>query len=327
MRAVFPHLRDQWPALVATFVLATVARLLMLADPQILRLIVDRYVLKLNKLSADTFYRGVLLLIGASVVVGLLARTFRTLQDYWIAVVARRVGSKLYAKSIAHSLLLPYREFETKRSGELLHTIQRARLDAEEGISGAVRLYLGIVAVVAVTIYAFTLHPLLGVVHLIGVPLVGITMIVISTPIRKEQRRIMREASALTGSSTEAIRNVETLKGLGVEGRQIDRIHDENRRVLGLEESKLRLVRRFTFIEGVFFHTMRAGLLCVMLWLVFQRSITTGEFLSLLLYTSAIFTPITEAGAAVWRVPEQLGQVLPPRELGPLPAQRHPPGP
>lgn len=304
MRAVFPHLRDQWPALVATFLLATVARLLMLADPQILRLIVDGYVLKLNQLPADTFYRGVLLLIGASVVVGLLARTFRTLQEYWIAVVARRVGSKLYAKSIAHSLLLPYREFETKRSGELLHTIQRARLDAEEGISGAVRLYLGIVAVVAVTIYAFTLHPLLGLVHLIAVPLVGVAMIVISTPIRKEQRRIMREASALTGSSTEAIRNVETLKGLGVEGQQIDRIHDENRRVLGLEESKLRLIRRFTFIEGIFFHTMRAGLLCVMLWLVFHRSITTGEFLSLFLYTSAIFTPITEAGAAVARFHE-----------------------
>lgn len=304
MRTVIPHLRQQWRAIAATFVMATLGRLLLLVDPQILRLIVDRYVMRLGTLPRPVFYRGVLLLIGASVVVGMLARTFRTLQEYSIAVIARRVGAKLYAKSIAHSLLLPFRAFETQRSGELLNIIQRARQDAESGISGAVRLYLGAVAVIAVTVYAFTLHPLLGFLHLVGLPLVGAIMLTISMPIRRRQRQIVKETAALTGSATEAVRNVELLKSLGAETQEIGRIDDVNDRILSLEEQKLRLIRRFTLMEGVLFHGMRAIFLGVMLWLVYDRAITTGEFLSLFLYTGLIFSPLAEAGAAVARYQE-----------------------
>jgi ATP-binding cassette subfamily B protein len=304
MRIVVTHIRQQWRALSATFVMATVARLLTLADPQILRLIVDRYVLKLGAMPREQFVRGVLLLIGASVVVGLLARTFRTMQEYWIEVISRRVGARLYAKSIAHSLLLPFREFESKRSGEMLQIIQRARIDAENGISGAVRLYLGAVAVAGVTIYAFTLHPVLGFMHLIGLPIIGAIMLVISVPIRKRQRRIALESAALTGSVTEAIRNVETLKSLGAEAQEIGRLHDVNDYILSLEEQKLRLIRRFTFLEGLLFHGMRAVFLAVELWLVYNRGITTGEFLSLFLYTSVIFSPLSEAGVMVARFQE-----------------------
>ena len=141
MRILYSYVRQQWRAFAITFVIATIARLLMLVDPQILRLIVDRYVLKLGTMPREQFLRGVLILIGASVAVGLLARAFRTIQDYEIELISRRVGARLYAKSIAHSLLLPFHEFETKRSGEMLQIIQRARIDAESGISGAVRLY------------------------------------------------------------------------------------------------------------------------------------------------------------------------------------------
>ena len=304
MRILYSYVRQQWRAFAITFVIATIARLLMLVDPQILRLIVDRYVLKLGTMPREQFLRGVLILIGASVAVGLLARAFRTIQDYEIELISRRVGARLYAKSIAHSLLLPFHEFETKRSGEMLQIIQRARIDAESGISGAVRLYLGGVAILAVTIYSFTLHPLLGFMHLIGLPLAGAIMLVISVPVRRRQRRIMLDSAKLTGSVTEAIRNVETLKSLGVEAQEIGRLHDVNDAILGLETEKLRLIRRYTFLEGVLFHGMRTVFLAVELWLVYNHGITTGEFLTLFLYTSTVFAPLTEAGAAVARYQE-----------------------
>jgi ATP-binding cassette subfamily B protein len=304
MRILYSQVRLQWRAFAVTFVIATIARLLILVDPQILRLIVDRYVMKLGTISRDEFYRGVLVLIAASVIVGMLGRLFRTMQEYEIEVISRRVGARLYAKSIAHSLLLPFREYETKRSGEMLQIIQRARIDAESGISGAVRLYLGAVAAAAVTIYAFWLHPLLGFMHLIGLPLIGLLMLLVSVPIRKRQRRIAIDTAALTGSVTEAIRNVETLKSLGAETQEIGRLHAVNNAILDLETEKLRLIRRFTFFESVLFHGMRTAFLAVELWLVYNHGITTGEFLSLFLYTSVIFAPLSEAGAAVARYQE-----------------------
>ncbi|MBV8515944.1 MAG: ABC transporter ATP-binding protein [Acidobacteria bacterium] len=304
MRILLPYLKQQWRALIATFAAATVAQLLQLADPQILRVIVDKYVQHVGAMPRDVFFRGVLLLIGASIVVSLLARLFRSLQEYTINTIARRVGASLYAKSVAHSLLMPYSVFENQRSGELLHTIQRARTDAESGISGAVRLYLGGLAIVAVTIYAFTVHPLLGVLHVVAAPVVAIVTITIGRPIRRHQFRITRESAALAGTATEAIRNIELVKSLGIETQEIGRMTDVNDRILALEQRKLQLIRLFMFIVGSLIHVTRAVLLIVMLWLVYDHSITTGEFLSLFLYSNTIFMPLAELGTAVARYQE-----------------------
>lgn len=304
MRILLRYLRPQWRALVATFVAATFARLFLLADPQILRLIVDRYVMHLRSMPRPVFFRGVLLLIAAAVAVGMMARTLRTLQEYWITLISRRVGPAFYATSVARSLLLPYRVLEDQHSGELLHNIQRARMDAETTIGGTVRVYLGAVAIVAITAYAFTVHPLLGALHLVGVPLAGVAMLVASAPIRHRQREIARRTGALAGSATETIRNVELVKSLGIETQEIDRIEDVNRRILVLEAAKLRLERLFTMLEGVLFHGLRATILLVMLSLLYDGRITTGQFLTLFLYSSLLFAPLADAGTAVARYQE-----------------------
>lgn len=304
MRALIPYVRRQWRPLAVTFLVATIARLFLLADPQILRLIIDRYVLRLGSMPREQFVRGVLTLIALTVIVAMLARVFRIMQEYWIALIARRIGASLYVSSISQSLLLPYSTFETLRSGQLLHTIQRARDQAESGINGAVRLYLGAVAIAAITIYAFTVHPLLGALHLFGIPVVGLLMFLISNPIRQQQRRITRDAAALAGSATEAIRNVELVKSLGVEVQQIDRLTAANDELLELERAKLGLIRRFTFVEGVLYHGMRAVMLLAMLWLLYRREITTGEFLTLFLYANAVFMPLSEASEVLAKYQE-----------------------
>jgi ATP-binding cassette, subfamily B, bacterial len=304
MRVVIPFLMRQWRGLAATFLVATIGQLLLLVEPQILRLVIDRYVMNVATLPKEVFFRGVLTLIGTSVAVALLARLFRNGQEYSITLIARRAGASLYAKSVAHSLLLPFKVFEDQRSGELLHTIQRARLDAESAITNAVRLYLGALAILAVTIYAYTVNLTLGLVHTVAIPVVAAITMLISSPIRKQQRVITKQTAALAGSTTETIRNVELVKSLGIEAQEIGRLHDVNDRILALEEKKLRLVRTIIFFEGSLMHATRAALLLVMLWLVFRREITTGEFLSLFLYSGVIFSPLAEIGNAMARYQE-----------------------
>jgi ATP-binding cassette, subfamily B, bacterial len=304
MRAILPYLKSQWRALAGTFAAATIGQLLLLVDPQILRLIIDRYVMKLAQIPREAFFRGVFTLIGASIGVALLSRVFRNLQEYEINLIARRAGARLYAKSIAHSLLLPFRVFEDQRSGELLHTIQRARTDAETAITNGVRLYLGILAVTAVTIYAFTVNWIIGTMHLLLVPVVTLLTLLISSPIRKQQRAITGQSAALAGSTTETIRNVELVKSLGIETQEIGRLHAVNDRILVLEEKKIRLMRTIIFFEGTLMHLTRASLLVVMLWLVYDRQITTGQFLSLFLYSGIIFSPLAEIGTAIGRYQE-----------------------
>jgi ATP-binding cassette subfamily B protein len=313
-----------WRGLVVAFALATVNQLLLLADPQILRLVIDRYVMKLSTLPRDTFIRGVITLISLSVIISLGARIARNLQDYTVNRIARRIGAQLYAASIAHSLLLPFQVHEERRSGELLHTMQRARGDAESGVTSAVRLYLGGLGMIAVTSYAFYVHPFLGALLMGLIATLAIFTLWISRPIHRHQQRISAETVAQAGAATETIRNVELVKSLGIEVQEIGRMEKVNDQILALEERKLRLVRLFNFIEGSAISVARATMILTMLWLVYRREISVGEFLSMFLYTTSAFAPLVELGNAVVRYQQarasfgQLNEVLsmPTQETG-----------
>jgi ATP-binding cassette subfamily B protein len=304
MRILLEQLRTQRGPLAVVFALATVNQLLLLVEPHVLRLIVDRWVMRLDTVPLRPFFQGVATLVLAGMGIALLARVARTCQEYGANMIAQRVSTGLYARTIAHSLHLPFAVFEDQRSGELLHKIQRARQDAQTGIGQLVRLYLAGVAMLAVTTYAFYVHHFLGIAFVSLVPLLAGSVYLLSRPIRAQQMAITRAAAGVAGSTVEAIRNVELVKSLGVQRQEVERLDAANERLLALEQKKLRLVRLFTFAEGTIMNTGRASLLLVMLWLVHARAITVGEFLTLFLYAQWLFAPLSELGAVVGRYQE-----------------------
>ena len=95
------------------------------------------------------FCSGVGLLLLASITAALISRIAKNFQQYYENVVAQRVGTELYAHSVAHSFSLPYAIFEDQRSGELLQKLQKARLDAQQ-------LILSFVDVIFVSLVGIT---------------------------------------------------------------------------------------------------------------------------------------------------------------------------
>ena len=291
-------------ALAAVFVLATVNQLLLLTEPQILRVLVDRYVVPAGTMSWDAFARGTLTLVGIAVLVALVARVARTVQEYRTGVIAHRVASSLYSGTVAHSLLIPFSVLEDQRSGELLQMLQKARMEAQGGIGLIVRLYLASLSILAVTAYAMWVHAGLGLLFLALIPvLTGITFLV-GRPIRSRQREILTEAAALAGSATETLRNVELVKSHGLIQQEIARLHVANERLLRLDERRLRLIRALSFCEGTTIHLGRAVLLLMSVWLVYSRTITLGEFLTFFLYSQWLFAPLIEVGPILARYQE-----------------------
>jgi ATP-binding cassette, subfamily B, bacterial len=316
MRLLLPHIRNHAGAFAGTFALATVQQLLVLTEPQILRVILDRYVLRAASVPPDDFVRGVLTLIALSVAVGLSGRVARATQEYSIALTARRVGAALYAKSIAHSLLLPFGEHEERLAGAMMQKVDRARADAESAITVAVRFYLAVLAIAVVTVYAFTIHWMISAVIVSVIAfLIGFALI-ISRPIRVQQREITLATAGLSGSATEMLRNFEIVKSLGIEEQEISRLDAANARILHLEERKLRLVRLLSFGEGAAVSVARAVLLITMIWLSYRRIVTPGELVSLFFYSMSVFSPLLVIGPAAARAQETratfdaLGDVL-----------------
>lgn len=277
--------------------LATINQVFSLIDPQIFRIIIDEYATKFQQYTQSEFLRGVGLLLLASVGVALVSRLAKNFQDYYLNVITERLGAELYADSVQHSFSLPFSAFEDQRSGELLQKLEKARTDAQKLIKSAVSiLFLSAVGIVFVVTYAFIVNWVIGAVYFSMIPILAGLTYFLSRRIKEAQQKIVREEADLAGSTTETIRNVELVKSLGLEGQEISRLNHVNEEILKLELEKVKYVRTLSFWQGTAVNTLRSILLLMMLWFVFQGTISLGEFFSLYIYSFFVFSPLYELG-------------------------------
>jgi ATP-binding cassette subfamily B protein len=297
MRLLWSYLKKYRKILFGTLILATINQVFSLLDPQIFRLIVDNYVNRAHELSRSDFLHGIVLLLLGTVGVALVSRIAKNFQDYYLNSIVQRVGTQMYAHSVAHSFSLPYAVFEDQRSGEFLQKLQKARTDAQTFIASSVNiLFFALIGIIFVLIYAFYVHWLVGLVYALIIPTLGITTYLISRKIKGAQVRIIKETASLAGSTTETIRNVELVKSLGLENQEIKRLNDTNAQILKLELEKIKIIRKFSFIQGTMINALRSALMFLMLWLIFSANITLGQFFSLLFYSFFIFNPLSSFG-------------------------------
>jgi ATP-binding cassette subfamily B protein len=297
MQLVFRYLSHHRGTLALALTLGAVNQVFSLLDPQIFRLIVDRYALRVDVLSRAEFMTGVLWLIAASMGVAFISRVAKNFQDYFVNVMTQRIGAELYGESIAHAFSLPYGIFEDQRSGEILQKLQKARADTQAFIANAVNIaFLSLLGIVLVLIYAAFVHWSIALAFLLMFPVVGGMMAWTSKRIKVAQERIVKRSAELAGSTTETLRNVELVKSLGLEAQETKRLNEVNVKILGLELAKVKTVRMLNFLQGTTINTVRSAVMVLMLWLMAQGDITLGEFFSLLFYSFAIFNPLYEFG-------------------------------
>src|SRR5213083_3339751 len=164
MKLLYSYIRNYWWLVAVALVLATINQVFSLLDPLIFRYVIDRYATKFAEYTTGQFFRGVSLLLAAAVGVAFVSRVAKNFQDYFINVITQRLGARLYADGIRHSLELPYSVFEDQRSGETLGKLQKVRTDVEKLTNAVVNiLFISLVGVLFVMVYALTVHWLIAV--------------------------------------------------------------------------------------------------------------------------------------------------------------------
>ena len=187
--------------------------------------------------------------------------------------------------------------FEDQRSGETLGKLQKVRSDVERLISASINvLFTSLVGIIFVMVYAFTVHWLIAPVFLLTVPVLGIISSVLSKRIKTIQKQIVAETTALAGSTTESLRNIELVKSLGLGQQEIARLNSTTGKILKLELKKVKYLRSLSFIQGTAVNFLRTSILFLMLYLIYTRDITVGQFFSLWIYSFFIFGPLQELG-------------------------------
>jgi ATP-binding cassette, subfamily B, bacterial len=297
MKLLLHYSKQYWKLVVVALLLAATNQIFSLLDPLIFRHIIDGYATKYHQYTQSQFIRGAGLLLLAAVGVAFVSRVAKNFQDYCVNVIVQRLGARMYSDGISHSLDLPYQVFEDQRSGETLGKLQKVRLDVERFITAAINvLFTSLIGVVFVMVYAFNVHWAIAPAFLITVPLLGFISSVLSRRIKKMQKVIVSETTALAGSTTESLRNIELVKSLGLAQQEVRRLNGVTAKILNLELKKVKYLRSLSFIQGTAVNALRSSLLFLMLYLIFRQEITVGQFFSLMIYSFFIFTPLQELG-------------------------------
>ena len=300
MKLLYRYLLNYRGLIALALTLATINQVFSLLDPLIFRHVIDQYATRFQEYTTREFFKGVSVLLAAAVGVAFVSRVAKNFQDYYINVITQRLGAQLYSDGIQHSLQLPYSVFEDQRSGETLGRLQKVRTDVERLISTSINVvFTSLVGIIFVMVYAFSVHWLIAPVYFLTVPVLGILSSVLSRRIKQIQKVIVAETTALAGSTTESLRNIELVKSLGLGQQEIDRLNGTTQKILRLELKKIRYLRSLSFIQGTSVNFLRTSIMFLMLYLIYTRAITVGQFFSLFIYSFFIFGPLQELGNVI----------------------------
>ncbi|MCB0700389.1 MAG: ABC transporter ATP-binding protein [Chitinophagales bacterium] len=298
MKLLLQYLSRYKGLIVLALFLAAVNQIFSLLDPYIFgKYIIDPFAKQPGKWTEQEFIKGVgmglLMLVGTAMV----SRIAKAFQDYTVNVVIQKFGARLYTDGLRHALKLPYDDFEDQRSGETLSILQKVRSDCEKFISVFINvLFTTLVGIVFVMIYAFTLNSWLVVIYLGGAVLLGMLTNALSKRIKSIQKNIVKETTALAGSTTESLRNIELVKSLGLTQQEVRRLNANTIKILGLELKKVRSIRSISFVQGTFVNFLRQSIMFALLYFIFHNELTLGSMVTMQFYTFFIFGPLQELG-------------------------------
>lgn len=252
----------------------------------------------INKNGQPDHMYGVIWLLLASITVAMISRISKNFQDYFLNVVIQKFGAKVFTDGLQHAMKLPYQQFEDQRSGETLSVLTKVRADVEKFMINFINILFGvIVGVVFVFIYAaIFINWRIPVAYLVGIFVLTFITNKLSKKIKIIQKNIVGQTTALAGSTTESLRNIELVKSLGLTQQEVERLNKNTYKILGLELTKVKRIRSISFIQGTMVNTLRQVILFILMSLIFGREMDAGQLVTMQIFSFFVFGPLQEIG-------------------------------
>ena len=302
MKTLLSYLKNYKAIVLLALLLAAINQCFSMLDPYIYGKILNRFGVGHETYKGDTarFIHDIIPYLLGVISVAMVSRVAKNFQDYFTSVIIQRTGAELYQDGIKRSLDLPFQEFEDQRSGETLGKLQKVRLDCEKFITSFISvIFQTLVGFTFVLVFAFRTNWMIAPVFFITAPILAFISNLLSKRIKIISKTIVGETTALAGSTTESLRNVELVKSLGLTTSEIGRLNTITGKILKLELKKVRFIRSLSFVQGTIVNLLRTILVFVLYYLVFKNEINVGQLLTLTFYSFFIFNPLQELGNIV----------------------------
>lgn len=241
---------------------------------------------------------GVFWILIFSISVAMVSRIAKNFQDYFLNVVIQKFGARVFTDGLQHAMKLPYHQFEDQRSGETLSVLTKVRTDVEKFMINFINILFGvIVGIVFVFVYAaLFIHWSIPVAYLTGIFVLTFITNKLSKKIKSIQKNIVGQTTALAGSTTESLRNIELVKSLGLTTQEVERLNKNTFKILGLELTKVKRIRSISFIQGTMVNTLRQVILYILMWLIFRGTMDAGQLVTMQIFSFFVFGPLQEIG-------------------------------
>ncbi len=306
MKLLITYLKPYKGLVLLALLLAGINQTFSLFDPMIFGKLIDQFAnhaktnLDGSFRSESEFIKGIMGMLFLLVGTAMVSRLAKAFQDYTVNVVIQKFGAKIFTDGLQHSMRLPYQDFEDQRSGETLSILTKVRADTEKFIGYVINVLFGIiVSVLFVSIYATRLHWSIVPIYLGGAVLIAAVTNLLSKKIKVIQKAIVGETTALAGTTTESLRNIELVKSLGLTDQEVKRLNTNTYKILGLELKKVKSIRSLSFIQGTLVNFLRQVITFTLMWLIYRDVLTVGQLISLQFYSFFIFGPLQEIGSII----------------------------
>jgi ATP-binding cassette subfamily B protein len=241
---------------------------------------------------------GVVYILLFSISVAMVSRIAKAFQDYFLNVVIQKFGARVFTDGLQQAMKLPYEDFEDQRSGETLSVLTKVRADVEKFMISFINILFGVlIGVVFVFVYAaIFINWRIPVAYLIGIGILTFITNRLSRKVKMIQKNIVGQTTALAGSTTESLRNIELVKSLGLTSQEVERLNKNTYKILGLEITKVKRIRSISFIQGTLVNTLRQVILFILMWLIFRNEMDAGQLVTMQIFSFFIFGPLQEIG-------------------------------
>lgn len=300
MKILLRYLKPYIWYIILILVLATVAQVASLFEPIPLQWIIDRYITKMDQHSQSEIFKGVGMLLGLSVGVAMIARLGTIVQDYWLSVTVDRISNEIYNDGIKKALKMPFEIYEDEQSGKTLSIIQKVWTDSKELMKQFINfIFPTIVSVIFIIFFAIKVHWLIAPIYIAAMAIIIIFSLVLGKRIKIIQKDIVTRSSELAGTTTEVLRNIEMVKGLGLVKQEYRRLKENTGKILGLEIEKSRKTRGLLFGQGTLIQVSRTVLTGFLVYLTIKKEITLGELVTFRMLTYYLFAPLSQIGNVI----------------------------
>jgi ATP-binding cassette subfamily B protein len=255
-------------------------------------------------------------LVGRAVDAGLLAHHWSTLvglgaviavlggiqgiasgfRRYFNGRSSRAVETELRKKFFAGLLQLDIGYHDQVNRGQLLSRVTNDLFQIQAFIQSVPAWMANSIAIVAVAVVLMIINPLLGIVALVGLPVVALTSIRFSSKVRAAVGELQRERGELAGVVEEAISGIRAVKGFGAEpilehrlGRQADAVRKQALEVVETRATYNPILNTVPMVELVAINWLGG-------YFVLHHELTVGMLLAFNAYLVVLTGPLQSMG-------------------------------